>query len=107
MAAARKEASRISCLAGAGKLGHQVPAGPFFDTVTLGVEDAAGVAAAAVAAGYNLRLMDGGRVSIALDETTTLADVDALLAVLNGGKQPGFTAESLADGVSARLRILG
>ena len=89
-----------SCLAGAGKLGHQVPTGQFFDTVTIGVKDAAAVSAAAVAAGYNLRVMDGNRVSIALDETTTLADVDALFAVLNGGKQPAFSAESLADAVS-------
>ncbi len=52
------------CGAGAEKLGHQAPAAPFFDTVTLDVGDAGKVAAAAVDAGYNLRQLDGSRVSI-------------------------------------------
>jgi len=51
-------------VAGAEKLGHQAPSAPFFDTVTLDVGDAGKVAAAAVDAGYNLRQLDGSRVSI-------------------------------------------
>ena len=51
-------------VAGAEKLGHQAPSVPFFDTVTLDVGDAGKVAAAAVDAGYNLRQLDGSRVSI-------------------------------------------
>lgn len=86
--------------AGASKLGLQAPTAPFFDTVTIGVKNAEAVAAAAVTAGYNLRLMDSGRISVALDETTMIADIDALLTVLNGGKTPNFTAESLAGEVS-------
>ena len=39
------------------------------------------------------------QVSVAFDETTTIGDVDALLAVLNGGSAPDFTAESLASSV--------
>jgi len=42
-------------------------------------------------------------VSIAFDETTKLSDVDLLLAVLNGGAAPGFTAASLAPGVSPAI----
>lgn len=38
-----------------------------------------------------------------MDETTKLADVDLLLAVLNGGAAPAFTAEGLAPGASAAL----
>ena len=41
------------------------------------------------------------QVTIAFDETTTIGDVDALLAVLNGGSAPDFTAESLASSVRA------
>jgi glycine dehydrogenase len=50
-------------------------------------------------AGINIRKMSGDCVSLAFDETTTLADVDALFAALNGGAPPGFTAESLAPGI--------
>jgi glycine dehydrogenase len=53
----------------------------------------------AAEAGMNLRLLDAGAITISLDETTTLGDVDALLAVLNGGKAAGFSAESLAESV--------
>ena len=88
---------------GAEKLGHQAPSAPFFDTVTLDVGDAGKVCAAAVAAGYNLRQLDASRVSVAFDETTTIADVDALLAVLNGGSAPDFSAESLASSVRLLL----
>jgi hypothetical protein len=88
---------------GAAKLGHQAPSAPFFDTVTLDVSDAGKVCSAAVAAGYNLRQLDASRVSVAFDETTTIADVDALLAVLNGGSAPDFTAESLASSVRLGL----
>ena len=87
--------------AGAAKLGCTPPTAPFFDTVTLhvGAGKAAGVVAAAVEAGCNLRLLDDSHVSIALDETTTLGDVDELLSVLAQGKKVGFTAESLAASV--------
>lgn len=34
-----------------------------------------------------------------MDETTTLADVDELFAILNKGQAAGFTAESLAPSV--------
>ena len=50
--------------------------------------------------GVNLRVLDASTVTISLDETTTIADVDQLLRILNGGRDPGFTAESLAPQVS-------
>ena len=51
----------------------------------------------------NLRKLDAKHVTIALDETTTLEDVDALLAVLNGGKAAPFTAEALAPSVRVEM----
>jgi len=69
-------ASRGCIVVGAEKLGHQAPSAPFFDTVTLDVGDAGKVAAAAVDAGYNLRQLDGSRVSISsccLSSTATVA----------------------------------
>ncbi len=51
------------------------------------------------AQGVNLRLLDDNHITISLDETTSIADVDHLLSVLNGGKAAGFSAESLAESV--------
>lgn len=37
--------------------------------------------------GVNLRLLDNNHVTISLDETTSIEDVNHLLFVLNGGKK--------------------
>ena len=42
-------------------------------------------------------------VTVSFDEVTTVADVDELFAVLNGGSKPDFSAQSLADEVSAAM----
>ena len=77
---------------------------PFFDTVRIAVGDAGKVVADAAAKGVNLRQLDGSTITVALDETTRLEDIDELLAILNGGSAPGFTAESLAGEVRAPCR---
>ena len=51
----------------------------------------------------NLRKLDDSTVTIALDETTKIADVDTLFSVLNGGSKPDFDATSLAEKVCALL----
>ncbi len=57
----------------------------FFDTLTLEVGDQQGaIVERALAAGMNLRIIGGGQLGIALDETTTAEDVDQLLAVITG-----------------------
>ena len=87
---------------GAKKLGLAVHASPFFDTVKLGAPGKANaLLAAAAAAGCNLRLLDPDHVTIALDETTSLADVDQLFKILALGKAVPFTAESLAGAAPA------
>ncbi|KAL4447273.1 hypothetical protein ABPG77_007306 [Micractinium sp. CCAP 211/92] len=98
-------ADRVNGLAavlaeGAKRLGHTVGEAPFFDTVRIDVGDARAVVAAAAARGANLRQLDASTVTISVDETTSLADIDVLLEVLAGGKAPGFTAESLAPQVA-------
>ena len=85
--------------AGSRKLGHKVSSEPFFDTVRIDVGDADKVMQAALKASVNLRQLDSSSVSIALDETTMVEDVDTLLSVLNGGSKPDFDALSLADQV--------
>jgi len=57
----------------------------YFDTVTVrtgGKTD--GVVALALAAGYNIRRVDGERVGVSLDETATEGDVRSLLGCLGG-----------------------
>ena len=68
--------------------------------------DAAGAVAQAAAAGYNLRPLDDKTVTVALDETTELYDVDALLRALNGGKDAGFSAASLAEEVRRLVSLV-
>lgn len=102
-----KIATRVNGLAsilatGASKMGMSTPSAPFFDTVTIGV--GAGKAQAVLDAGYsvgiNLRMVDADTVSVAVDETTKLADLDVLFGVLSLSEKIPFTAESLAEGVS-------
>jgi glycine dehydrogenase len=65
----------------------------FFDT--LRVEPVSDVRTAAEAAHINFRYRADGTVNIALDETTTLADVEAIVKVF--GATPGF--DSSTDGL--------
>ena len=71
---------------------------PFFDTVTVSNVAPARVHAAAAAKGFNLRRIDGSRVGVSLDETTTLEEVRALLGIFGsvplpepGSVKHGFT----------------
>src|SRR3546814_4909436 len=57
----------------------------FFDTVTVDAGDRAGsIIAAAAAAGVNLRRVDGSRIGISLDETTTPEIVEQVWAAFGG-----------------------
>jgi glycine dehydrogenase len=76
--------------AGAKKLGLSLAGESYFDTLRIKVRNAADVHASAVKLGYNLRKYDDQSVGIALDESTELADVEALLAALNAGAKPPF-----------------
>ncbi len=51
----------------------------------------------------NLRRIDERSLGVALDETTSAAEVDALLAVFNDGRAPAFTCEALAKRASPAL----
>ena len=80
--------------------GFEVLGDAWFDTVTVRVPGRAhGLVAAAAAAGYDLGVRpgadgtldpgDGDHVRIALDETTTVADVAAVLSALTGTEVAG------------------
>ncbi len=87
------------------RLGHSVGDAPFFDTLRIEVagRPASMVIAAALERGYNLRAIGATSVGLSLDERSTLAEVDELLAVFagpNGGPQK---ATEIADHLELAL----
>ena len=105
-----KIATRVHGLAtllanGLTRLGLTVAHDTFFDTVRveLGTRLAAGILAAADARAINLRGLTGDAIAIALDETTTVADVTELLTVFNDGAAPAFAMDALAGEADARF----
>jgi glycine dehydrogenase len=87
------------------KLGVPVARERFFDTVRVDGEprNVASWLASARARRMNLRRLGDRSISIALDETTSPADVDALLTVFNDGRTPGFTCKELAAEASPAI----
>ncbi|HDY7661619.1 TPA: aminomethyl-transferring glycine dehydrogenase [Vibrio vulnificus] len=69
--------------AGLTKSGYELAHNAFFDTITINTGDKTqALYAKAQAADINLRLLDG-QIGISFDETTTVADIDALFAIFN------------------------
>ncbi|MBN8031138.1 aminomethyl-transferring glycine dehydrogenase [Vibrio vulnificus] len=67
--------------AGLTKSGYELAHNAFFDTITINTGDnTQALYAKAQAADINLRLLDG-QIGISFDETTTVADIDALFAL--------------------------
>jgi glycine dehydrogenase len=105
--AGRVHALAALLAAGLRRLGSEV-GGAFFDTlkVTLRGGDADAVVARAEAGGMNLRRIDARTLGVALDETATLADLDALFEVF-AGAPVSFAAADLTpaeDGLPSAMR---
>ena len=86
--------------AGLRQLGYRVNETPVFDTLTIsgGRRNAAQVRGAAEGNGINLRY-SGNQIGVSLDETTTVADLEALLAVF-GAAAGEIDIPALADDVA-------
>ena len=92
--------------AGLVALGYKIGPEPFFDTLRITTSakwSAHELAQDAVARGINLRVIDADTVGISLDETTTAADLDALLEIFGKGEETIRTraaccADARADG---------
>ena len=101
-AAVAARASRLAgLLAGAGL---KAGGAPRFDTVRVDGVAADTVLVRALAAGFNLRRLSADAVAIALDETTTDAEVDALARAVAG--RPLSASATVAE-VPAALRRTG
>jgi glycine dehydrogenase len=78
---------RLSCILARGlaDLGFTADNGQFFDTLTYSVgEKSAEIIERAEAAELNLRIIEGDRLGISLDETTGRADIETLWEVFSG-----------------------
>ncbi len=80
-------------------LGARVNIEPVFDTLTVANVAAERVHAAAAAKGFNLRRVDASRVGLSLDETTTVEDVQTMLAWFGESRFPD--ADAAADRFAA------
>ncbi|MBI3148209.1 MAG: aminomethyl-transferring glycine dehydrogenase [Betaproteobacteria bacterium] len=78
--------------AGLAQLGYPATNAAYFDTLTLATGDQTpALLARARAAGMNLRHIDAGHLGISFDETTTVADLEALWTVFAGDRPaPSF-----------------
>jgi len=81
--------------AGLRKLGHDLGKAPFFDTLKVPLERPAQqrVLAAARAARFDLRVYEDGALGIALDEASSLADVETLLSAFADHRKAPALAE--------------
>ena len=97
---------RLTAIARAGllRLGFEVPASAFFDTLTVktGTKTAAIVARSAQA-GVNLRRVDDATLGFSFDETTTREDVASLWALFAGAPASFSPADldAAAEGIPA------
>ena len=84
------------------RLGFEVPGRTFFDTLTVATGGkTTAIAERARARHVNFRRVDNARLGLSLDETTTRADVEAILAIF-AGAAPAFSALDLdREGVDA------
>jgi glycine dehydrogenase len=100
----KKIARRIATLTGAlsvgiNRVGHEVIGTFAFDTIRIRLNGlpADAVLNAARLRGYNLRAFPDGSVGISLDETTTRADVEAILESFAGGATFRLPIEQLVE----------
>ncbi len=93
-------AARVNLLArtfaeGLRQRGVKVRHDAFFDTVTLEQVDATRLLAEAEAKGFNLRKLDGATLGVSFDETTSAAQVEALLSLFGAPQSAEALAASL------------
>jgi len=105
--ARRTHARAVAVAAGLAAAGIEVAHAAFFDTVTAIVPGrAAAVVEAASASGINLRLVGADRVSIACDETTTEAHVEAVLAAFGASAVAAPAGPAIPGGLERSTDFL-
>ncbi len=95
-----KIATKIGLLArllaqGLSRLGYQIKNEFYFDTVSIEVQSVREILEAALTEKINLRQLDEKTISIALDETTQLEDIEILWRIFAQGRELTFSADQL------------
>jgi glycine dehydrogenase len=106
----KKIATRLHVFAktlaeGARKLGLTVEAEPFFDTVKITAPKVSDIIAAAEKKGMNFRKLSASALTIALDETVSLQDLEDIFSALALGQSLPFNVKELASAQAATLAI--
>jgi glycine dehydrogenase len=79
----KRIASRVHALTSIlAKSGVKVTNKNYFDTITIEVQDSKVISGAALAAGFNIRVVDANKISISFDETSTKEDLATIAKVL-------------------------
>jgi glycine dehydrogenase len=94
--AARVQKLTAVLAAGLTKLGFAVENQNYFDTLTIGVKDAAAMHKLAESHNYNFRAISANKIGISLDEAACADCVAKIWQIFNGDKAVGFTVEELA-----------
>ena len=94
----------VTLAAGLEKLGFAIMHDQYFDTVRVevGAHGQEDILAAAASQRMNLRVLEPGTLTVALDETTTVQDLIDLWTVFNTGAAIDFGYEEIAAGIDAR-----
>ena len=87
--AQRVHGATVLLARGIAAIGHEIGAEPYFDTLRVRLNrssplNSGSIIAAARKGGYNLRAYDDGSIGIAVDETVTAEDIDAILGFFRG-----------------------
>jgi glycine dehydrogenase len=102
--AERVHGRAVTFAAGLERLGFAITHEHYFDTVRVevGAHGQDDILAAAAAHQLNLRVLEPGAITVALDETTTAQDVVDLWTVFNANTAPDFTYDDVSAGLDAR-----
>ena len=102
--AARVHRLAVTLSAGLEKLGFSITHENYFDTirVEVGAHGQDDILTAADAHHLNLRVLEAGTLTVALDETSTPADIVDLWTVFNNGEVPDFHFDDVASDVDSR-----
>nr|WP_230981000.1 aminomethyl-transferring glycine dehydrogenase [Gemmatimonas groenlandica] len=102
--AERVHRNAVTLAAGFERLGFAITHEHFFDTVRVevGAHGQEDILAAATAHRMNLRVLEPGTITVALDETTTQQDIADLWTVFNNNATVDFSYAEVAAGVDAR-----
>lgn len=101
----KKIAQRVHTLTqvlakGLEKLGFTVQSKSYFDTLLVETPKSQEICSAATSMGMNFRLKDSNHLTLSLNETTNLSDIEQIWVAFRQGNKPPFLAPEILKSVS-------